>query len=182
MKYIIIALFASILSTSVFANNLPFEIDSLQYDYQSQDSKYNQDSDISEANTNQFNSQLASQTTNLVDYAKTLLGTPYRAGGATPSGFDCSGFMYYVFKNAGIDLPRSSKDMATVGQRITKSELQVGDMVFFAHSGTRINHVGMYVGNGKFIHSPSSGKTVEITALDGYYWKDRFITARRVAV
>lgn len=116
----------------------------------------------------------------LLSKAKTLIGTPYRFGGNTPSGFDCSGFMQYVFKNAGISLPRSSRDMALVGSHVSREALQVGDMVFFAHSGKNISHVGMYVGDNKFIHSPSAGKTVEITSLDANYWKSRYITARRV--
>ncbi|WP_019519600.1 C40 family peptidase [Faucicola boevrei] len=127
---------------------------------------------------------LQSQTSNTADgllsKAKTLIGTPYRFGGTTPSGFDCSGFMQYVFKNAGISLPRTSRDMATVGKQVSRDALQVGDMVFFAHSGSRISHVGMYVGDGKFIHSPSTGKTVEITSLNSKYWAGRYITARRV--
>lgn len=112
--------------------------------------------------------------------AKHLIGSPYRAGGTTPSGFDCSGFMQYVFRMVDVNLPRTSRDMAGVGVRVERSELQQGDMVFFAHSGGRISHVGMYVGDGQFIHSPSSGKTVEITRLDSRYWSPRFVTARRV--
>lgn len=117
----------------------------------------------------------------LISKAKTLIGTPYRFGGVGPGGFDCSGFMQYVFKkSADIDLPRTSSDMATMGEKVAKADLQQGDMVFFAHNGSRISHVGMYVGDGKFIHSPSTGKSVEIVNLDSKYWKSRFITARRV--
>ncbi|ELA08182.1 nlpC/p60 family protein [Moraxella macacae 0408225] len=129
---------------------------------------------------NTLQNQTSSMADSLLSKAKTLIGTPYRLGGTTPSGFDCSGFMQYVFNNAGISLPRTSRDMATVGTKVGRDALQVGDMLFFAHSGKRISHVGMYVGEGKFIHSPSTGKTVEITNLDSKYWAGRFITARRV--
>lgn len=124
--------------------------------------------------------QTSSTAEGLLIKAKSLIGTPYRFGGTTPSGFDCSGFMQYVFKNAGVTLPRTSRDMATVGSKVSRDDLQVGDMVFFAHSGSRISHVGMYVGEGKFIHSPSTGKTVEITSMNSKYWGGRFVTARRV--
>lgn len=124
------------------------------------------------------------QKTNVADTllkkAKTFIGTPYRFGGNTPSGFDCSGFMQYVFKNVGVSLPRNSRDMATVGNHVRRDALQIGDMVFFAHNGTTISHVGMYVGEDRFIHAPSSGKSVEITNLNSNYWKSRYITARRV--
>lgn len=130
--------------------------------------------------TDKTNTPTKNGINSLIEYAKTLIGTPYKAGGSSPNGFDCSGFMHYVFQKIGISLPRSSKDMATVGNPIGKHELQLGDMVFFAHNGKRISHVGMYVGNGQFIHSPSSGKSVEITALDGHYWESRFVTARRI--
>lgn len=120
------------------------------------------------------------QINRLIARAKQMIGTPYRYGGTSPqTGFDCSGFMQYVF-NDMVKLPRVSADMATVGKKVSRNDLKAGDMVFFAHSGSRISHVGMYLGDGKFIHSPSTGKTVEITSMDVKYWATRYITARRV--
>lgn len=124
----------------------------------------------------------SSATMNLISTAKNFIGLPYRFGGTSPtSGFDCSGFMQYVYKEtANINLPRTSSSMAQVGEKVSRDELQPGDMVFFSHSGGRISHVGMYIGEGRFIHSPSTGKSISITALNSGYWANKFVTARRV--
>ena len=89
--------------------------------------------------------------------------------------------MQYVYKQtANINLPRTSSSMAQVGERISRNELKPGDMVFFSQGGGRISHVGMYIGEGRFIHSPSTGKSISITSLDSGYWANKFVTARRV--
>ena len=117
----------------------------------------------------------------LIMNAMSLIGLSYRFGGHSPTqGLDCSGFMQYIFKRSmGITLPRTSAEMATVGQQVDRANLKPGDMVFFG-SGGRVSHVGMYIGNDRFIHAPRTGRDIEITSMNGSYWKSRYITARRV--
>ena len=117
----------------------------------------------------------------LIMNAMSLIGLSYRFGGNSPTqGLDCSGFMQYIFKRSmGITLPRTSAEMATVGQQVDRANLKPGDMVFFG-SGGRVSHVGMYIGNDRFIHAPRTGKRIEITSLSGKYWNARYATARRV--
>lgn len=118
----------------------------------------------------------------LVMNAMSLLGVSYRFGGSSPvKGMDCSGFIQYIFRQAlSIDLPRTSAEMAKVGYPVEKSQLQPGDLVFFARNGKRINHVGMYIGNNKFIHAPRTGKDIEIQNLDRPYYTKSYAGARRV--
>ena len=118
----------------------------------------------------------------LLKRALALLGTPYRWGGTGTNGFDCSGLVGYVFKTAlGVELPRVSRDMANTGQRVDRSSLTAGDIVFFKVHGKRVDHVGIYVGNGQFLHAPSTGKDVMVSRLDQGYWSGKFMEARRVA-
>ena len=115
--------------------------------------------------------------------AMSLLGVSYRFGGSSPtSGMDCSGFIQYIFRQAlNVNLPRTSAEMATVGKPVDKSDLQVGDLVFFARNGKRIGHVGMYIGEGKFIHAPRTGKDIEIQSLNKPYYVKTYAGARRVS-
>ncbi|ROU92599.1 C40 family peptidase [Neisseria gonorrhoeae] len=119
----------------------------------------------------------------LIGSAMGLLGIAYRYGGTSVStGFDCSGFMQHIFKRAmGINLPRTSAEQARMGAPVARSELQPGDMVFFRTlGGSRISHVGLYIGNNRFIHAPRTGKNIEITSLSHKYWSGKYAFARRV--
>lgn len=122
-----------------------------------------------------------SLVSSLIAKAKNFIGLPYRFGGTSPvSGFDCSGFMQYVYKQNGVDLPRTSQAMASSGRSVARGELKAGDMVFFRTEGSRISHVGMYIGDNQFIHAPRTGRSIEITSLNSGYWSKTFATARRV--
>jgi len=118
----------------------------------------------------------------IVDFAKQYLGARYVFGGTTPSGFDCSGFMLYVLSNFDISVNRVSRDQARNGVQVSRSELQHGDLVFFAASpgGSRITHVGMYIGSGSFIHSSTWNTGVIISDINSSHNSRRFVTARRV--
>ncbi len=111
--------------------------------------------------------------------AKDLLGTRYRRGGSNPSsGFDCSGFVGYVFKEgADIKLPRSSREMRTVGKAVDLKSLKPGDLIFFK---INTSHVGIYIGDNRFIHAPSTGRSVAIDSINGDFFQNKIIGARRI--
>ncbi len=113
--------------------------------------------------------------------AKSYLGTKYRYGGTSRKGVDCSGFTRAVFKRHNKNLPRTSRSQATVGKRISKKNLRRGDLVFFSSRRTRsVAHVGIALGNGKFIHASSGKKRVIISSLSNKYYRKHYITSRRI--
>ena len=120
----------------------------------------------------------------LVMQAMGLLGVPYRSGGTSEEkGFDCSGFVRYMYeKSVGLVLPRRAEEQAKVTEEISRSELKPGDLVFFNTLKRTFSHVGIYVGDGKFIHAPRPGKAVRVDDMREAYWQQRFNGARRVQV
>lgn len=125
---------------------------------------------------------LTNRASELALNAMGMLGIRYKYGGATPeNGLDCSGLVRYVFKQAwGADLPRTSHEISQVGQRIDQRDLRPGDLVFYNTLKRGFSHVGIYLGDNKFIHSPSAGGEVRIESMDLSYWKRRFNGARRM--
>lgn len=122
------------------------------------------------------------QMNDLVMYAVSLADTPYRYGGNTAnSGFDCSGFVGHVYRHSlGISMPRSSREISRVGKPISLSELAPGDLVFYNTQHASFSHVGIYIGDGKFVHSPRSGESVRTEQMQMRYWLARYDGARRV--
>ena len=116
-----------------------------------------------------------------VDLAKKQIGKPYEWGAEGPNSFDCSGLTYYVYKQNGVTLPRSSTSQATAGKSVSKSSLKEGDLVFFNTNGKGISHVGIYIGDGKMVHSTKPGQPVKIDSINSSYYKARYVTARRIA-
>lgn len=120
----------------------------------------------------------------LVVRALALLDTPYRYGGRTPAGgFDCSGFIGHLFaESAGLVLPRRAEEMSRLGAAVERSQLETGDLVFFNTLGRRFSHVGLYLGDGRFVHAPARGGRVRIERMTDSYWRARYNGARRLDV
>jgi len=131
---------------------------------------------------NHISKSVGNQTSDLVVNAMGFLGVPYKRGGSTTNGFDCSGFVRAMYENTlGLVLPHNAKAQAAATQTIDKAELQPGDLVFFNTLRKTFSHVGIYVGEGRFIHSPRSGGEVRIENMSDSYWRKRFNGARRVS-
>lgn len=114
----------------------------------------------------------------IANFARSLVGKPYVFGATGPNSFDCSGFVYYVYKNFGISLPRTSQSQAYVGERVSKSELQPGDLIF-SNTYSSLSHVGVYIGNGKFVHAANSGTGVTISGVSDSYYGPRYAWSTR---
>lgn len=129
-----------------------------------------------------FLSGMAGKAGDVVVGALNMIGVRYRWGGNTPdSGLDCSGFVRYVFQDTlGMNLPRRAEEMSRVGEKVSMSNLKPGDLVFFNTMRRTFSHVGIYIGDNKFVHSPSTGSTIRVDDLDSGYWEKRFTGARRI--
>ena len=117
--------------------------------------------------------------------ALSLRGAPYQNGGSDPSGFDCSGLVWYVFAQHGIGLPRTVTEQFQLGSHVDKREVRAGDLVFFdtsgrGLSGARATHVGISIGGDEFVHAPSTMGEVRVERLGSSYWSSRFLEARRI--
>jgi cell wall-associated NlpC family hydrolase len=114
-----------------------------------------------------------------VDYATGMIGVPYRWGGATPAGFDCSGLVYYTFHKAGVSVPRTSQEQYHAARPVPLAKALPGDLVFFGRRG-RISHVGIYLGDERFVHAPETGRNVSVAHLDEVAYRKRFAGAGRI--
>lgn len=135
------------------------------------------------AHAEEASSTATEQRPNSLLYALSLIGTPYKMGGSTPDkGLDCSGFVRHVYKNtAGVSLPHNAKQMSQNGETVKKDELKPGDLVFFNTLKRPFSHVGIYKGNGQFIHASSrKQKAVTVSNMNDSYWAKRFNGARRM--
>ena len=122
----------------------------------------------------------APEDRSLIATALSFRGTPYRNGGSDPSGFDCSGFIQYVFAQVGLGLPREVHEQYKVGKKLDEDDLKPGDLVFFHTVSKGASHVGLMVGDDQFVHAPSSKGVVRVEHLSSSYWAPRFVGGRRV--
>jgi cell wall-associated NlpC family hydrolase len=116
----------------------------------------------------------------IVTTALSLAGAPYRTGGAEPGGFDCSGYVAYVFGVHGVRLPRTVAGLYLAGSPVRGDRVAAGDLLFFETSGAGASHVAIALGGGRFIHAPNSGRAVGVESLASQYWGDRYVGARRI--
>jgi cell wall-associated NlpC family hydrolase len=114
------------------------------------------------------------------DQALDMVGKPYHYGGNTPKGFDCSGLVQYSYGRVGVTLPHGTENLRRRSRAISRKHLERGDLVFFTQEGKKFSHVALYIGGGRFVHSPSSGKYVYVTGFDDPYWQRHFTEARRL--
>ena len=116
----------------------------------------------------------------VVTLAQGVLGSPYKYGGSSPNGFDCSGLVYYTHSKLGISVPRTTRSQAQHANTLKLSDVEPGDILFFKIYGNRISHVGIYTGNKQFIHAPKSGKFVSYASIDDPFWRQRLVKAGRL--
>jgi murein DD-endopeptidase len=113
------------------------------------------------------------------EVAASMVGKPYRYGGNTPQGFDCSGLVHFSFRRAGMDVPRSTETQRDRSRKVPAARLARGDLLFFNQEGKYSSHVGIYLGGKRFVHAPSSGKRVRVDNLTDTYWQKHLVDVRR---
>lgn len=133
--------------------------------------------EIAKQNLDNEHLKIGQQIANL---AKLQVGNPYRYGGATPNGFDCSGLVYYTHGKLGIRTPRTSRQLYSIARPIKLSQLESGDVVFFKLNNKKISHVGIYIGKGQFVHAPNTGRKVSTNQLSDPFWNTRIIGGGRL--
>lgn len=114
------------------------------------------------------------------DHAEAMLGKPYRYGGSTPAGFDCSGLVQYSYGKAGVRLPRDTQALRRLAQPVRTRDLRRGDLLFFDQEGKKSSHVAIYLGRNRFVHAPSTGGRVRTDALDAAYWRQHLVEVLRI--
>lgn len=117
--------------------------------------------------------------TDAAGHALGVVGTPYRFGGSTPQGFDCSGLVQYSYARAGMQVPRTMQGLWANSRPVSIKQIRPGDLLFFNQEGKLNSHVGLYIGNDRFVHAPSTGKHVSTASLANRYWRQHFSSARR---
>ena len=125
--------------------------------------------------------QVKKGNTDLVcDLAQSFIGLDYVWGGSTPKGFDCSGLTQYCYRQIGVKIPRKAIAQSLTGQKVPLNKLEKGDLLFFKIDSKAVTHVGMHIGDNKFVHAPGRGKKIKISSIDNSWWKARLSHARRV--
>lgn len=125
--------------------------------------------------------QAGGHGSDITSIAQSMIGVRYKYGGRSPkTGFDCSGLVYYSHLQAGKNIPRTSQAQYRASKPVPRDRLKQGDLVFFRIEPNKISHVGIYLGKGRFVHAPSSGKKVTVGTMDNPYWKHRFVRGGRI--
>ena len=165
----------------IYKVDLTLAFENMMNEVNAETNENSPDSSSSNTGNTSSNSNSSSSEGNskIVDLAESKLGCKYVWGATGPNTFDCSGLMYWCHKQLGISIPRTSLEQSKSGKLVSKSDLQVGDLVFFKTTSAPVGHVGMYIGNDQFIHAPNKNKPVKVDSLSSSYYSSRYVNARR---